>query len=194
MTSHADLRNQLEHMLLSSPLGIQGALTTIPAAEALLKELRNEEFWASKSRKRHLSEDLMIRVWAEYRRDLRSLRERIRQRQHIEELLSWLLVFIVNRYRELARVSAECERKFMLIIEMGPWAGLEPEGNLALRDDWQLWVIDWLRDALRDDDLDATPATVGGSQGSHGDDNGDSTPALHPTRKPDPDHVPGIEF
>lgn len=187
-----ELEDKLYNILLESPLSSNGAEKTLPALKELLRELRTERFWEGK-RPCRLSEEQMIRAWATYRRDLRELRERMRQRQQDwDELLSWLTMFLIEHYADLARTSATYEAEYQLAFDMS-WANLTPEQALACRDDWQAWIGQWLRDALRDEDLDAGLTAAGGSQG--GDDgDGDLTPTPRPTPGPHPDSVPGIEF
>lgn len=185
------LQDDLYHTLLDSPLGVVGAEQTLPALSELLRDLRKKEFWAGK--RCRLSEELMLRAWAEYRRELRELRERLRQRQQgWDDLLSWLAIFVIKHYRELARVSASDEPKFQTAFDMGT-SDFPPEDALVMRDDWQNWVIDWLRDALRDTDLDELLPTVHAS--SSGDDSGASTPEPPlPRPEVESDDEPGIEF
>ncbi len=178
------LRDQLYITLLESPLGVPGVDQTLPALEDLLREVRSEKYWDGKPSHR-LAEDQLIRAWATYRRDLRELRERLCQRQQDwDELLTWLAMFLIGHHKELAHVSAMYEPKFKLIFDIGHSGGMTPEGALAMQDDWQAWAVSWLRDALRDGDLDMPPASSN-SGGDSGD--GDSTPELSPTPKPDPD-------
>lgn len=191
--TNIDLRAELENTIMESPLGVSGVDKTLPTLEQLLKELMREEFWDKKKCKRRLSEEQMIRAWATYRQDLRELRERMRQRQQAwDDLLTWLAMFLIEHYADLARTSATYEAEYQLAFDMS-WANLTPEQALACRDDWQAWVVEWLRDALRDEDLDAGLTAAGGSQG--GDDgDGDLTPAPQPARGPRPDSAPEIEF
>ena len=183
------LKDLLYERLLASPLGVHGAEQTLPALENLLREVRSEKFWEGK-RPRRLVEEQMIRAWASYRRDIRELRERLRQRQDWDDLLSWLTVFMIDHYRELARTSALEEPSFQLVFSMG-WATLTPEDALAMRDDFQTWAVEWLRNALRDEDIDAGLQALGGNQGDGGDDAG---PDLRPTPKPAPGNAHGFDF
>ncbi len=167
------LQDDLYNTMLESPLGALGAEQTLPALSELLRELRSEKFWHGKRLRRRLSEEQMISAWAEYRQALKGLRERICQHQQgWDDLLSWLAMFLIDHYHELALISAAYEPKFQLIFDMGKFGGVEPEDGLAMRDDWQRWAVDWLRDALRDDGLYAKPPSTGGDQG--GNDDGES--------------------
>lgn len=163
-----ELEDKLYNTLLESPLGQCGAEKTLPALKDLLRDLRTERFWEGK-RPRRLSEEQMIRVWATYRQDLRELRERMRQRRQAwDDLLTWLALFLVDHYAELAHVSAIHESQYQLAFDMS-WANVTPEEALACRDDWQAWVVEWLREALRDEDLgdlDVDQAETGGSGGN----------------------------
>lgn len=183
------LKDDLYNTLLESPLGVQGVEVTLPALENLLREVRRDKFWDGK-RPRRLVEEQMIRAWASYRRDIRELRERLRQRQDWDNLLSWLTVFMIDHYRELARTSALEEPSFQLVFSMS-WATLTPEEALAMRDDFQAWAVEWLRDALRDEDIDAGLQALGGNQGDGGDDAG---PDLRLTPKPGPRDAHGLDF
>lgn len=188
------LPDELYNTILESPLGVVGVEQTLPALHELLKELRREDFWTDKRKHRRMSEEQMIRAWATHRHELKELRERIRRRQqNWDDLLSWLVVFLIDHYHELARVSAAYEPTFQLAFTLGASGGLDPENALAMRDDWQRWIVDWLRDALRDDDLDTAPPKKEGDQGGNGDD-GDSTPVPQPIRRPDIDSAPGFDF
>lgn len=86
-----ELEDKLYNILLESPLSSSGAEKTLPALKELLREFRTERFWEGK-RPRRLSEEQMIRAWATYRRDLRELRERMRQRQQ-----GWPTTFRISR-------------------------------------------------------------------------------------------------
>ncbi len=185
------LQDDLYTMLLESPLGVHGAEQTLPALSELLRALRRKDFWEGR-RRRRLSEEQMIRAWATYRRDLRELRERMRQRnqdQEWDDFLSWLVMFLLDHYQHLARVSALYQPAYQLIIDRGGFGGLAAEDELALRADWQSWVVAWLRDALRDEDLDAGPAASGGT--GDGDDDGGLTQDQRPKPKPDD---PALDF
>lgn len=175
----SELKDDLYQAVLESPLGATGVEKTLPELEELLKELRREDFWEDKKRKRRLSEEQMIRAWATYRQDLRALRERMRQRQQAwDDLLTWLAMFMIEHYASFARASAIYEEQFKLVFDMS-WS-MTPEQALACRSDWQAWAVEFLRDALRDPDLDdqAEPAAAGGQGGGSGDE--DLTPTPHP--------------
>lgn len=191
-TETTSLEDKLYDYLLTTPLGAIGADRTFPALKSLLGELRGRRFWEEK-RARRLDEQ-MIRAWANYRRDLRELRERLRQRnQDQDELLSFLVVFLVEHADDFARVSAFHESKYQLALDTATRCGLPPANDLASRDDWQAWSVAWLREALRDGDLDADAALPASGSSSGGDDNGG--PELRPTPKPDSDDdAPGLEF
>lgn len=184
------VKDELYSAMLDSPLGVTGADQTLSALSELLRELRTEKFWQGKPA-RHLSEEQMIRAWASYRRDLRELRERLRQRQQDwDELLSWLAMFLIEHYSDLARTSAIHEQKYQIAFDM-TWLNMTPEEALAIRDDWQAWVVVWLRDALRDTDLDVGPSSASGNKGGCSDE-GDSMPDFRPSPSPDSDN--GLEF
>lgn len=188
-----NLKDKLYEALVASPLGVVGAEQTLPGLEALLREVKARDFWAGK-RTRRLAEEQMIRTWAEYRRDLRELRERLRQReQGWDELLSWLVFFTIEHCHHLAHVSALESLRFKAVLEAGSLGGQSPEDALAARDDWQAFVVAWLRDALLDESLDVAPPVGEGSATGGGD--GDQAPGLRPTPKPDPDDdTPGFEY
>lgn len=180
-----ELEDKLYNILLESPLGSTGAEKTLPALKELLRELRTERFWEGK-RPRCLSEEQMIRAWATYRQDLRELRERMRQRQQAwDDLMTWLAFFLVDHYTELARVSAIHEREYQLAFDMS-WANVTPEEALACRDDWQAWVVGWLREALRDEDLGDLDVDLAATGGSDGDGNCTQEPSPKPRQPDDP--------
>jgi hypothetical protein len=198
MTSATDLRTQLEDALRDSPLGVPGVLHTLPALEELLRELRTERFWEGKHL-HSLAEMQVTLVWDTCYRDLCELRERLLQRQEGEPL-SWLVMFVIDRYIELARTSALYEPKFQLVFDM-LWSSMTPEQALACRDDWQAWMVEWLRDALRDKVLGGGGGGNRGDKGGGGDGgkggvdgDGDLTPAPRHTPGPHPDSAPEIEF
>ncbi|MBY0576080.1 MAG: hypothetical protein K2P67_05745 [Gallionellaceae bacterium] len=186
-----ELEDKLYNILLESHLSSNGAEKTLPALKELLRELRTERFWEGK-RPRRLPEEQMIRAWATYRQDLRELRERMRQRQQDwDVLLSFLTMFLIEHYADLARTSAIYKAEYQLAFDMN-WANLTPEQALACRDDWQAWAVEWLRDALRDE-VEGRDGGGGGSSGGAGGGDGDLTtePGLKP--KPASDET-GLEY
>lgn len=140
------LKDELYYAMLESPLGACGADQTLPALEELLRDMKNEKFWQDKHT--HLSGQQISKDWPSYRRDLFELRERMLQR---DELLSWLVMFMIENYRELARTSAVYEPRYQLSLDKS--TSWPPEHELVIRADWQAWVVNWLRDALRDESL-----------------------------------------
>lgn len=187
-----DLYSTLYNRLLEPPLGTYGATLILPALQDLLREARTEKFWEAQ-RPSGLPEEKMLRIWNTYKRDLRELRERIRNQKQGDDLLSWLVMFVIENHRELARTSALYEPKYQLAFDMS-WLHITPEEALACRDDWQAWVADWLRDALRDESLGATSSATGDGHDGTSGDNSDSGPVLQPKPHTDPDNVGGIDF
>lgn len=183
-----NLKDELYLALIDSPLGVVGAEQTLPGLEGLLRELRQRRVWEQK-RPRRLKDEQLIGLWATYRHDLLALKERICQRtqQDFDELLSWLVLFVLDHVPELEHISGLYERKFQLVLDGGEFGGLTPENALAMRDDWQAWAVVWLRNALLDEGLDAAPsARKDKDESGGGDGDGGSDPESRLAPKPAP--------
>lgn len=184
--------DQMYSILLDSRGGGPWAEQLLPELLDLLKEARREDaFWAA--RQRRLSERQMMMAWAQYRRDLRELRDRLKAKKDLDDDLEWLVHFVLQHIDELTHVSTFYDPSFTHSLQM-------QGGDLLTiwRTDWQKWCVQWLRDSLRDTDLDADlpPAAPvsGGGQGG-GDDMGDATNDMTPKpKKPDPDDDPSPGF
>lgn len=149
-----NLKDKLYWRLLESHLGTNGAEETLPAAENLIRDARHEKFWQTKP-SRKLSEQALIRIWATYRRDLQELRERLRlKNEDSDNQLAWLVVFLIHHFAEMMQICALYDAEIRTELNF-TWLNVTSEESLAVRRDVQKWVIEWLRDALRDDDLDS---------------------------------------
>lgn len=141
------LENDLYHLILESPLKVRGVEIALPGLKKILRELRRDKF-SPKSRSFRVTEEHMIRAaWARYREDLRQLRERLQKDQKDDELLSWLVLFLIEHYRELARLSIAAEAVFASASAYGEAA----EDSLIVLESWHEWAVEWINNALREE-------------------------------------------
>lgn len=189
-------------MFLRSPYGVAGDEYLLPnlLPEFLKKFRRKEESCDQRKGRRRLSEEQMIRAWAEYRRELKELRERLqKEQQSADEFLLWLAMFWLQHYLELLRMTVIYKTKWagQAKAELEQWRlrGFTDSINifrqsqgegweslygyyLGCEREWQDWAVSWLLDALRDDDLlhEITPAfPSASSQQAAGDKGGEAS-------------------